>query len=165
LASLVHTDHRYHVFAHRALEIVFCLFYHFPQPLLIRIVYIAGRHTQFNRTLYTEILVIKSKSAYIRRAKRTTNKNMSKSEEKEKGDKEKWYPGKFIKERRKSTMSSTSDGSLNGSKSQRSPIVGGSVPSKTVGTVIVKIMGAKYMSATRPSFEVCQNSPYIYMCK
>ena len=143
----------------------------------------------------------------------------------EKTDKEKWYPGKYIKERRKSSMTPATDAGdhrrerQDSSPSDVSPNVGdsptlpttpaselrskshetdpskegnkkpsgwypgkyagrkppstshhqgrseslrnaalypvaGSAPRKTVGTVIVKVLGAKYMSATRPSFEV-----------
>ena len=94
-----------------------------------------------------------------------------------------WYPGKFINKRRTerkeraeelsaksetfSEADSTSSSELHShthshthsSSSSSSylrsklPIAGKS-PVKTVGNVIVKILGVKYMSATRPSFEV-----------
>lgn len=90
-------------------------------------------------------------------------------------EKEGWYPGKFVGRRRseapkkdkveeshiKSDLSfseadvkrSMSVSESSASRSSSMPIAG-KPPVKTVGNVIIKILGVKYMSATRPSFEV-----------
>ena len=62
--------------------------------------------------------------------------------------KEGWYPGKFIgrKNPRESRTSATFI-------RNKLPLAG-KPPVKSVGNVIVKMLGVKYMSATRPSFEV-----------
>ena len=76
----------------------------------------------------------------------------TKSKEKEK-EKEGWYPGKMIGLKPKDSSSG------GGSKPSPSFVrnnfpIAGKPPVKTVGNVIIKILGVKYMSATRPSFEV-----------
>jgi hypothetical protein len=142
---------------------------------------------------------------YITCGENSQKQAMSKTGDKE--EKEKWYPGKFIKERRKSSISSTAPESddresTEGSNTDREPStpsdqpaypdtdtskksssgwypgkyagrkapsksgsdmsrshpgsypIAGPLPSRTVGSVIIKVTGAKYMSATRPGFEV-----------
>lgn len=117
---------------------------------------------------------------------------MSKSTEKDK-----WYPGKYIKERRKSSQSAVSEnedftteptlssqpstenevgssssnkssgwypGKYVGRKSQSKGVVdasrgsgypiAGSPPSNVIGNINISVLGAKFMSATRPSFEI-----------
>lgn len=68
-------------------------------------------------------------------------------------EKDGWYPGKMI------GMKPPKDSSPNKSAHPSSFIrnkfpLAGKPPVKTVGNVIIKILGVKYMSATRPSFEV-----------
>lgn len=74
------------------------------------------------------------------------------TKEKEK-EKDGWYPGKFV------GMKPKDSPSAGGSKRTPSFVrnnfpLAGKPPVKTVGNVIIKILGVKYMSATRPSFEV-----------
>lgn len=92
-----------------------------------------------------------------------------------------WYPGKFIGKKKPdsakkeksedknshfktgpsfsegdmSTSSPSSSTSSSSTSFTRNALpIAGKVPLKTVGSVIIKILGVKYMSATRPSFEV-----------
>lgn len=63
--------------------------------------------------------------------------------------KEGWYPGKMLGFKPPKDANSKRGALIR----ERFPIAG-NPPVKSVGNVVVKILGVKYMSATRPSFEV-----------
>jgi hypothetical protein len=74
-----------------------------------------------------------------------------------------WYPGKAFGRK---PPSWATPASTNFASRRPSMPIGGSAPVQIVGNVIIKVLGAKYMSATRPNFEV---SPLLafssYSCR